>query len=227
MHPDASRPAWHVSAERQLVLRPLAPRLASFLSERRPRCDVSVRYVEGTVTDAALARETLRLLPDDGPAPVGGVGGVTDDGRLVALLELPSLAPADAFDEHPSWQELTAACAGDPSVEVATEVSTFVSAPAAQSGFAQVIRARVTDRPTFEHVLAADAEWLARERPEVLGGMLAWHGADRFTLVVCFTDEASARAGEARNSESPGADIDQLMEDVSFDELRDPWVLHL
>lgn len=68
---------------------------------------------------------------------------------------------------------------------------------------------------------------VARERPEIVGGALAWHGPDRFTLVVCFTDEASAREGEAKNAESPGADIDQLMHDVSCDELRDPWTLPL
>lgn len=188
---------------------------------------MSVRYVEAEVTDAELARDTLERLPGIDAVPVGGVGGVTDDGRLVALLDLPSVAPAEAADQHPCWPALTAASAGDPRVELATEVATFVSDPPTHSGFAQVIRGRVTDRPTFERVLAADAEWLARERPEVLGGTLAWHGADRFTLVVCFADEASARAGEARNDESPGADIDQLMEDVTFDELRDPWTLSL
>lgn len=188
---------------------------------------MSVRYVEADVTDGGSVRRTLERLPGMAVAPVRGVGGVTDDGRLVALLEFASGAHADGADDGPWWRELEAAGAGDLRVGSATQVAAFVSDPPARSGFAQVIRARVTDRATFERVLAADAEWLARERPEVLGGMLAWHDADRFTLVVCFTDEASARAGEARNAESPGADIDQLMHDVSYDELRDPWTLPL
>lgn len=186
---------------------------------------MSVNYVEVDVADGASARTALEKLAD--VVGAGGVAGVTDDGRLVALLHVPSDMQADRAEDAPWWAELTAVNGEDPRVDPASTMGIFVSAIPTRSGFTQVMRARVTDRPTFERVLAADAEWLARERPEIIGGALAWHGPDRFTLVVCFTDEASARAGEVKNAESPGADIDQLMHDVSYDELRDPWTLPL
>lgn len=181
---------------------------------------MAVNYVEADVADAGSVRGALENLADLGTAR--GVAGVTDDGRLVALLHVPADAQERAAGRAPWWAELQPAIAEDPHVDPAVEMGVFVSAIPPRSGFAQVMRAHVTDRPAFERVLAADAEWLARERPEIVGGALAWHGPDRFTLVVCFTDEASARAGEAKNTESPGADIDELMHDVSYDELRDP-----
>lgn len=184
-----------------------------------------MNYVEVDIADGASVRGALANLAD--VANARGVAGVTEDGRLVALLHVPSDTQADGAGDAPWWAELKAVIADDPRLDPAAEMGIFVSAIPTRSGFAQVMRARVTDRPAFERVLAADAEWLARERPEIVGGALAWHGPDRFTLVVCFTDEASARAGEAKNAESPGADIDQLMHDVSYDELRDPWTLPL
>lgn len=186
---------------------------------------MSVTYLEVHVADAQSARRALENLADG--ANARGVAGVTDDARLVALLDVPPATQPDGGNETLWWAELKAVNADDPRVDPATEIGVFVSAIPTRSGFAQVMRGRVTDRPTFERVLTADAEWLARERPEIVGGALTWHGADRFTLVVCFTDEASARAGEAKNAESPGADIDQLMHDVSYHELRDPWTLPL
>ncbi|HVE99358.1 MAG TPA: hypothetical protein VNA12_09275 [Mycobacteriales bacterium] len=183
-----------------------------------------MNYIEMSVADGRSVRDALQVLA--GGSGARGVAGVTDDGRLVALLDVPR-ARGDGDESPPWWADLGSLDAVRPRPDLATEVSDFVSTIPARSGFAQVIRARVTDRPTFERVLAADAEWLAVARPEVLGGALAWHGPDRFTLVVCFTDEASARAGEAKNAESPGADIDALMLDVSYAELRDPWTAPL
>ena len=180
---------------------------------------MSVNYFEVDVAERESVPGALESLLD-----ARGVAGVTDDGRLVALLQVPPDTWALAAKEDtPWWAQLQAVIAEDPQIDPAVEMGGFVSAIPARSGFAQVIRARVTDRHAFQRMLAADAEWLARERPEIVGGALAWHGRDRFTLVVCFTDEASARAGEAKNAESPGADIDQLMHDVSYDELRNPW----
>ncbi|MFP5218511.1 MAG: hypothetical protein ACLGIG_02060 [Actinomycetes bacterium] len=177
-----------------------------------------VQYVEAQTTGGESARAALSRLSD-----AVGVAGVSDDGRLVALLDVGSGAQLGG-GEHAPWDAtLQAASAREVRVEPAVESSAFVAGVPVRCGFAQVLRGRVPDRFEFERVLRADAEWLARERPEILGGLLAWHGGNRFTLVVCFTDEAAARAGEAKNAESPGADIDQLMDDVTYVELRDPW----
>ena len=179
-----------------------------------------VQYVEARTPEPELARAALTELGN--AAGVAGAAGVTDEGRLVALLDVRPAAAQDGG--HAAWDAaLEAASARDVQVEPATETSAFVADLPVRSGFAQVLRGRVPDRPEFERVLRADGEWLARERPEILGGLLAWHDGDRFTLVVCFTDEAAARAGEAKNAESPGADIDQLMDDVTYVELRGPW----
>jgi hypothetical protein len=184
-----------------------------------------VQYVEARVTDRDEALRGLDRLSRAVPRPASGVGGVTGDGRLLVVLHHQMEESALGTGLPGWWEELKPACTGEPRVHPAKEVTPFVHALPTQAGFAQVIRARVADRAAFERVLAADAEWLARERPEISGGMLAWHDAEHMTLVVCFRDEASARAGEAKNAESPGADIEQFMDDATYDELRHPWTL--
>lgn len=64
-------------------------------------------------------------------------------------------------------------------------------------------------------------------RPDVIGGMLAWHDGDRFTDTVYFTSEEEARRGEQQMAESAPSefhDWGELVEDVSFLDLRNPWM---
>ena len=62
-------------------------------------------------------------------------------------------------------------------------------------------------------------------RPEVLGGMFAWHDGGAFTLSAYFTSEDEARRGENLHEFEPFfADIDAVMQDVNYVDLREPWL---
>lgn len=158
-----------------------------------------------------------------------GISGVTDDGRLVSAVRFASQQQAQANSDRPGqsawWQDLSSAFTGEASFDESTDVRTVLDGPGPGARFAQVIRGRATDRARVEQMLKDDEAWLRRERPEVLGGFVAWHDGDRFIMVVTFRDEASAREGEPKNAESPAADLDQSMEDVTFEDLRDPWIM--
>jgi hypothetical protein len=66
-------------------------------------------------------------------------------------------------------------------------------------------------------------------RPDVLGLLRAWTGANDYVEVVYFTDEASARAGES--AEPPPelaeqmSDMGELLAGVEFIDLQAPRIL--
>ncbi len=72
---------------------------------------------------------------------------------------------------------------------------------------------------------------VGRYRPDVLGGVTAWHEGGLFTSVVYFTSEDEARRGERSMStdlpEENRALVEEwlsLLEEVTFIDLRDPWM---
>jgi hypothetical protein len=62
---------------------------------------------------------------------------------------------------------------------------------------------------------------MRQERPDIIGGTFALEDDGSFTNTIAFTDEASAREGE-KNS-SPPEEMQALMQDLRFFDLRDPW----
>jgi hypothetical protein len=68
-------------------------------------------------------------------------------------------------------------------------------------------------------------EVLQKERPDVLGGVLALHGDGGFTQVVYFPSEAAAREGERK---APPPEMDEefasAMREATFFDLSRPWL---
>lgn len=191
-----------------------------------------VQFFQGLTEERRGLREVFDRWADD-VAPtadgfVDGVAGVTADGRLVSAARFASEQQARANSDRPEqgewWEELAASLSGEPSFRESTDVRGFLDGPAANARFVQVIEGRATDREVFERIMEADEEWLRRERPEVIGGYLAWHDHERFTLVVFFTDEAAARQGEHKNEEGPGADLSEVVTGASYHDLSEPWI---
>ncbi|MCW2855868.1 MAG: hypothetical protein JWR52_1483 [Marmoricola sp.] len=100
----------------------------------------------------------------------------------------------------------------------------FLDGGSDDAGFVQVIRGHVTDRNLVK-VMMSDTDALRQMRPEIIGGTFAITGDGTFTQTVAFTDEASARSGEA--GEGPPAEIAEalqsLMADATFYDLHHPW----
>ena len=60
------------------------------------------------------------------------------------------------------------------------------------------------------------------QRSDIIGGTFALKADGTFVNTVAFTDEVSARDGEA-SSGGPPAELASLMSDLTFYDLRDPW----
>jgi hypothetical protein len=158
---------------------------------------------------------------------LGGTFGVTDDGDLLAIVRFESTEAAKANSERPETDAMSQEFAGylDGPIEFADydDVSEFLEGGSDAAGFVQVIRGTTTD-PAAAKALMADTGRLKEMRPEIIGGTFAVNADGGFTQTVYFTDEASARSGEAQEPPAEVREtIENLMSGASFYDLRDPW----
>jgi hypothetical protein len=197
-----------------------------------------VQIIRGEAADAAALRRQFDRWGDDlRPGAAGFVGathGVTDDGRFVALACFESAEAAQANSDRPEqaawWEETAGAFQGVPTFVDCTETDTLLAGPSGDAGFVQVMYAGgPADRSRLRD-LDASFEPVAKEfRPDVIGGLRAWHPDGRFTGAVYFTSEQAARAGE---SQEPPPDfrpmVDEqiaLLREAEWLDLREPWLL--
>jgi len=160
---------------------------------------------------------------------LGATAGVADDGTFVAMVRFDSEAAARsnaARDEQTRWWHELVQHLDDVTVEDATRTDVWNRGGTDDAGFIQ-IRHGVSNDPARLRDLYVNQQpvRMGPFRPEVLGGMFAWHGDNGFTLSAYFTSEREARSGEnLREFESFFHDIDAVMQDVTYVDLRRPWL---
>lgn len=94
-----------------------------------------------------------------------------------------------------------------------------------EDGFVQVIRGKVDDPERLKSMLA-DADAIHSARPDILGASLAIEPDGTFTETVAFTTEEDARSGEqAEAPEEMQQDMEYVMQDATFYDLRQPWFM--
>ncbi|MGW5360735.1 hypothetical protein [Actinopolymorpha pittospori] len=197
-----------------------------------------IQVVQGHVEDpTALKAAVERWMEDLAPHARGWLGstsGVAPDGTVIALAMFESEAAARAASERPeqaAWREQTKDLfTGEVTVHNCRDVMTMRLGESYQAGFVQVLQCRVTNPDRWQAVVAQSEEVLRRERPELLGTMIAIHDDDpfRITEAVYFTSEYEARAGEQKELLSPDARraFKDMRADLTYIDLREPW-LHL
>lgn len=192
-----------------------------------------VQVFEGEVDDAEAVRDLFerwaeQQLPE-ARGYRGGTAGVTDDGRLVSVVRFEDEASARENSDRPGqgawWGQLEPHFTSGPAFAEATEADSWFGGPDDDAGFVQVMRGTVHDRDALRAMGTEMEDWVRQHRPDVTGGLMAWHDDGTFTQVVCFTDEASAREGEAAEGGEGPSGMDELMGDVRYLDLRDPWHL--
>lgn len=159
---------------------------------------------------------------------LGGTFGFTDDDQFIGVVRFESQELAMANSDRPeqgAWAEtFIAAFDGPVEFHDCTDVTEFLDGGSDDAGFVQVIRGQVTDRDLVK-VMMSDTDALRQMRPEIIGGTFAITDDGTFTQTVAFTDEASARSGEA--GEAPPAEIalalQSLMAGATFYDLHHPW----
>jgi hypothetical protein len=191
-----------------------------------------VQIIEGTTSnpDALIAagdawQEQVR------PKAIGYLGvtaGVGAGGKAFTIVRFQDEASARANSELPeqgAWFEKHLATAYDspPTFTESSDVEEFMGGGSNDAGFVQVMKSKNVDRAKLEE-MDKTFEKFAGERPDILGGLRAWTGADSCVDVMYFTSEADARKGEqAEMPDELKAAMESFGEmDVEFLDLPDP-----
>jgi hypothetical protein len=192
---------------------------------------VFIQIIQGRCTRPdelrALAREWRDELSPGATGWLGGTYGVTDDDMFVGVVRFESREAAMANSARPeqaAWAEKMATLMDGP-VEFhdCDDVTLMLGGGSDDAGFVQVIRGKVEDVDRLKAMSAHDDD-LHRMRPEILGASLAIEKDGTFTETVAFTDEQSARRGEAQEvPEEVRADLEYAMRGATFYDLRHPW----
>ena len=197
-----------------------------------------IEVIQGHVENpTALKASVERWMDDLAPQARGWLGstsGVASDGTAITLATFESEAAARATSEQPEqatrWRETKDLFTGEVTFHHCREVMTMFLGRPYQAGFVQVLQCRVTNPDRWQAVVAQSEDVLRRERPEVLGTVVAIHDDDpsRITEAVYFSSEYEARVGEQKALLSPEARrvFQDMRTDLTYIDLSEPW-LHL
>lgn len=189
-----------------------------------------VQVMQAGVTDpSGLEKQWRKWIEELKPGAVGylgSTGGVTDDGRFIAVGRFESEDAARRNSDRPEqgeWWSQTEQYLENPTFIDCTEAEEWLGGGSDDAGFVQVIQgSSERDRD----MTPDEEEQVRKTRPDLIGGFAAKHPDDKtWTNVAYFTDESAAREGE-KNPEfqeamqEAGATPDQN----TYWDLKSPWL---
>jgi hypothetical protein len=193
-----------------------------------------VQFIEGPVSDAEKFRQQLDLWVQrhagDAAGWLGTTAGVTDDGTAFVAARFGSAeaarANSDRSEQSDWWNETEKTFGGTVVFEDHDDVELLRDGGSDDAGFVQVIRGRVNDVDAARELMLEDPDEDAR--PDVIGGMVGLTPEGVYTMVVYFTSEDEARAGEAQEAaENDDAFAERMYamhdEPPRFLDITDPW----
>jgi hypothetical protein len=191
-----------------------------------------VQIMQGKVKDAELLRKQWDVWERDcKPNAIGFLGatsGIDDNGNFIAIARFESEEAARKNSDRPEqgewWESMTAAFDGDVEFTDCTEVDAMLGGGSDNAGFVQIMHGRAVDPDKMRGTAEQMEKELQKARPDILGGLAAWHGDREFTQVIYFTSEEAARKGEEQMSDDPTADEwDNMIDgEITFIDLREP-----
>lgn len=164
---------------------------------------------------------------------LGSTGGVTDDGRFIALARFESAEAARRNSERPEqdrwWAETSKSIDGEATFADSEDVTLDLTGDPDRAGFVQVMLGRGSDPDRAKELMTQDSDRWAEFRPEVLGSVAVTHEGGGYTMAIYFTSEAEAREGERKE---PPPEIAAQMEEMNklnigepeFFDLKQPWL---
>jgi hypothetical protein len=177
-----------------------------------------------------------RWMEDLAPGAVGwlgSTGGVTEDGRAIAVVRFESEEAARRNSERPEqsrwWAETEKLYDGPVTFSDSTDVVVDVQGDPDSAGFVQVMQGRTTDPRRARELMTQDPDMWATFRPDVLGSIEVAHEDGAYTMVRYFTSEADAREGETKEVplelRATMEEMDKLAEgETEFLDLKQPAV---
>jgi hypothetical protein len=193
-----------------------------------------IQVIRGRAKNPPALREHMDRWRDElAPGADGWLGataGVTDDGDFIAVVRFESEEQArhnsDRAEQTKWWDDFSADLEGEATFLDSTDAELWMNGGSDEAGFVQVIQGRAKDPKAVRDLFAEDEASQPGTRPDVLGGTIAWHEGGLFTNTVYFTSEKEARKGEANPTPEEQESMRRWMElvdDVSYTDLRDPW----
>jgi len=139
---------------------------------------------------------------------LGATTGVTSNNELFAVARFESEAAARENSSLPAqtawYEEASKSFDGPVTFRDCTEVDEMFGGGSDSAGFVQVIQGRAKDQKEMRREAPAMESDLRRMRPDVIGGIFAWHGhGGEFTQIAYFTSEADARKNESGMADDP------------------------
>lgn len=193
-----------------------------------------VQVIRGHATNRAGLREHWERwaceLEPTAEGYLGATAGLADDGTFIAMVRFASEASARrsaARDvQTRRWYELLGRLDDGVVVHDCTRTDIWNRGGTDEAGFVQIRQGTSSDPERLRDLYVDEQPVrMGPFRPEVIGGLFAWHGDVRFTLSAYFTSELEARSGENLHQfESFFDDINAVMQDVTYIDLRDPWL---
>jgi hypothetical protein len=194
-----------------------------------------VQVIQGRTSDAEGLRAALdRWEKEIAPGAVGwlgSTGGVTEDGRAVAIVRFESEEAARRNSERAEqdswWKETAKLFDGEVTFRDSSDVVVDLQGDPDRAGFVQVMQGGTSDPARARELMTQDPEMWAKFRPDVLGSVEILHDGGAYTMVLYFTSEAEAREGERK--EVPlelQATMDEMsrliVDEPEFFDLRQP-----
>jgi hypothetical protein len=163
---------------------------------------------------------------------LGSTGGVTADGRFVAMARFESVEAANANSTRPEqgawWAEAEKCFSGPVTFHNCTDVDIYREGGSDNAHFVQVMEGHA-DRDKVRALDEQAEEVLPAMRPDLLGSVRAWDG-DEYFEAAYFTSEDEARAAESQDLPPEGASMfaewQTTMGDMTYFDLTEPH-LHL
>ena len=150
-----------------------------------------MQVIQGRVTDPEHhRRQQERWIDELKPGATGYLGstwGLTPDDIGVTIARFESADAARANSQRAdqgAWWADTEKAFEDVTFQDCDDVDLMMGGGSDEATFVQVIQGRVRDEASAREMLAGADDRIRDMRPDILGGLMAWHGDGRFTQVM-------------------------------------------
>jgi hypothetical protein len=195
-----------------------------------------IQVIEGHATDADhLRRSVDQWVQDLSPGAtgwLGSTGGVTEDGRFIAVVRFASAEAAQANSDRPEqgawWADTEKGLSGDVTFHDCADVTQMGAGGSDRAGFVQVMQSHPTDLARLREMGTKFEGAMGTARPDLLGITIAVDANGDATQVAYFSSEAEARAAESQPPPPEMAaefeEMGRLMGEVEYFDLKEPWL---